>query len=43
MTTVSITSADLAMLLEGIDLSRVRKPRLWSPRKKAVEGIDLAS
>ena len=33
-TTISMTSVDLAMLLEGIDLSRIRKPRLWSPRKK---------
>ncbi len=29
---VVISAADLAMLLEGIDFSRVRHPRQWVPR-----------
>lgn len=30
--TATIDATDLAMLLDGIDLSRVRKPLLWEPR-----------
>jgi len=41
--TVSMTSIDLAMLLEGIDLSRVRKPKLWSPKKSAAQGSTSAA
>jgi transposase len=37
-TTVRLDSAQLTLLLEGIDLRRVRRPRLWEPpvRKSAV-------
>ena len=32
--TATIDATDLAMLLDGIDLKRVRKPALWEPRAK---------
>jgi len=35
----SIDAAQLAMLLRGIDLSRVRKPVLWEPSESR-KGID---
>ena len=41
--TVSMTSIDLAMLLEGIDLSHVRKPKLWSPQKSDARGSTSAA
>ena len=34
--TATIDATDLAMLLDGIDLSRVRKPALWEPRSNVV-------
>lgn len=34
--TATIDATDLAMLLDGIDLSRVRKPALWEPRSNLV-------
>jgi transposase len=34
--TATIDATDLAMLLDGIDLSRVRKPALWEPRAVGV-------
>lgn len=30
---VTIDATDLAMLLDGIDLSRVRRPPMWEPKK----------
>lgn len=30
---VNIDATELAMLLDGIDLSRVRRPPLWEPKK----------
>ena len=39
-TTVELDSAQLAMLLRGIDLSRVRKPILWEPKTFDTKGID---
>lgn len=33
--TVQIDAASLAMLLQGIDLTRVARPKLWQPRRAA--------
>ena len=38
--TVELDAAQLAMLLRGIDLSRVRKPVLWEPKTFRSKGID---
>ena len=39
--TATIDATDLAMLLDGIDLKRVRKPPLWEPRVgSSTKGID---
>ncbi|NRA35197.1 MAG: IS66 family insertion sequence element accessory protein TnpB [Polyangiaceae bacterium] len=32
---VEMTSADLAMLLEGLDFSRLKKPKQWRPLKNS--------
>jgi hypothetical protein len=38
---VEMDSTALAMMLDGIDVSRVRRPALWSPsRGSRKEGID---
>ena len=41
---VEMTSAELTMLLEGLDFSRVKKPKHWRPLKKSgaivTRGID---
>lgn len=34
-TTLALTASELGMLLEGIDLSRVTRPRLWEPQRRA--------
>lgn len=36
---VVISATDLAMLLEGIDFSRVRHPRQWVPRREVAAGM----
>lgn len=39
--TATIDATDLAMLLDGIDLKRVRKPPLWEPLAGSLtKGID---
>lgn len=38
---VPMDSTDLSLLLEGIDVSRVRRPKRWRPRSKARLGIDI--
>lgn len=38
---VEMDMTELAMLLDGIDLKRVRRPTLWAPTlKKSTRGID---
>jgi len=37
---VELDSGQLAMLLDGVDLSRVRRQRVWEPREKAARRID---
>ena len=38
---VQLDAAELSMLLDGIDFSRVRRPKKWQPRaKKDPTGID---
>jgi len=37
-TTVELDAGELSMLLDGVDLKRVRRPRVWTP--PAREGID---
>jgi len=34
---VEIDATDLTMLLDGIDLSRVKKPRHWQPRTRGID------
>jgi len=34
-TTVTLDATELSMLLDGIDVSRVRRPALWEPRSPA--------
>jgi transposase len=41
-TSLELESAQLSMLLEGIDYSRVRTPIRWEP-KKNVKNVDLGS
>jgi len=38
---VPLDSTDLSLLLEGIDVSRVRRPKRWRPRSRARLGIDI--
>lgn len=42
--TVTLDAAQLTMLLDGVDLDRVTRARVWSPPKRtasaANEGID---
>lgn len=33
--TATLDATDLAMLLDGIDLDDVRRPKLWDPRRRA--------
>jgi transposase len=40
--TVAMDGTALAMLLDGIDLKRVRRPELWSPKKCAPD-VDRGS
>ena len=43
-TSVRLQAADLAMLLSGIDWSRVKRPRLYEPGRTNVrEGIDKST
>lgn len=34
-TTVTLDATELSMLLDGIDVSRVRRPALWEPKQVA--------
>ncbi len=36
--TATLDATDLAMLLDGIDLDGVRRPKLWDPPRAAVAG-----
>jgi transposase len=38
---VELDSAQLAMLLDGIDVSRVHRPEKWSPSVLKRKGIDI--
>jgi len=38
---VTMDSTDLSLLLEGIDVSRVRRPKRWRPRSREALGIDI--
>lgn len=38
---VELDSAQLTMLLDGIDVSRVRRPKKWSPSVLNRKGIDI--
>ena len=38
---VTMDSTDLSLLLEGIDVSRVRRPKRWRPRANEAGGIDM--
>jgi len=38
---VPMDSTDLSLLLEGIDVSRVRRPKRWQPRSRTRLGIDI--
>lgn len=38
--TVQLDSAQLTMLLDGIDVTRVRRPAKWSPPRISTQGID---
>ena len=40
-TSLELDSGQLAMLLDGVDFSGVRRPKVWSPPRK--EGIDKRS
>ncbi len=35
--TIPLDSTELTMLLDGIDLSNVRRPMKWKPRKKVLD------
>lgn len=35
--TISIDATDLAMLLDGIDIQKVRKPKVWSPTPRGID------
>jgi transposase len=37
---VAIDATELAMLLDGIDVARVKRARHWAPTKGRAEGID---
>jgi len=37
---VELDSGQLAMLLDGVDLSRVRRQQVWEPREKAPRRMD---
>jgi transposase len=37
---VELDSGQLSMLLDGVDLSRVRRQRVWEPRRRDATGID---
>jgi len=42
--TVELDTGQLSMLLDGVDYSRVRRPRPWEPpRRKLAKGIDSNS
>ena len=38
--TATLDATDLAMLLDGIDLDHVRRPKLWDPSRTATAGIE---
>ena len=40
VTAVQLDATQLAMLLDGIDVSHVRRPKRWSPPGNGPEGID---
>ena len=37
---VELDAGQLAMLLDGVDLARVRRQRVWEPRRRVARGID---
>jgi len=37
---MELDSGQLAMLLDGVDLTRVRRQRVWEPREKPARRID---
>lgn len=39
---VALDATDLALLLDGIDLSRVQRPNHWKPRRDYTRGIDIS-
>ena len=41
-TEFEMTSSELAMLLDGLDFSRVKRSSVWCPVKKVIQGIDIA-
>ena len=40
---VALDATQLAMLLDGLDLARVKQPRRWTPPAKVQRGIDKAA
>ncbi len=42
-TSVELDAAQLAMLLDGIDYSRVKRPPVWEPPKRSAWGIDSSA
>lgn len=40
-TTAQLDSAQLSMLLDGIDLNAVRRPQKWKPPSFSPKGIDI--
>jgi len=38
--TMELDSGQLAMLLDGVDLTRVRRQKVWEPRKKSARRMD---
>lgn len=41
-TSVRLSAADLAMLLEGLDFTRVKRPPLWEPRRDRPGAVAFA-
>ena len=41
-TEFEMTSSELAMLLDGLDFSRVKRSSVWCPAKKVIQGVDIA-
>ena len=38
---ITLDATELTMLLDGIDLSRVKRPKHWEPKKRR-QGIDIS-